>query len=111
MCPQCDSPKLRSVHRQFLQRLLYEGAFVCEGCGEQDYISRYARYKRGGPFARCPLCGNVRLHQLTEPDRIDRIFTSLRSLFERCIGGQRFNCRPCRIQFFDSRQRRLNKSQ
>lgn len=100
-CEHCHG-ELYRVHRTLVQRVAFRAVYQCKKCGQKETVPRRFLY-RFGPFARCPRCGNPRLAQLRERDRIDKMAVGVINLYERLRGGRIFYCNLCRLQFYDHR--------
>ena len=92
-CRKCHASLIR-VHRNLLQRILFRAALHCRRCGMTELVLR-------GSGSFCPRCGSSQVARLRRRDPIDRMWTGVRSLFVRLMGGQLYHCGFCRLQFYD----------
>jgi hypothetical protein len=58
-------------------------------------------------YVTCPECGTMRVKKLLKPDPVDRISAAPWSRIQGYLGGRRYHCLFCRLQFFDCRKQAL----
>ena len=101
-CPTCKG-RLRRVHRNFGEKLLYHAMYECRQCHTRKPEPRwYALHL--GDYPRCPRCGTYRLTRMATRDKIDPMEKGLVNLVQHVWGADLYHCRYCRVQFYDVRK-------
>jgi ribosomal protein L32 len=98
------------VRRTFAEKLSSSNVFECGQCGERQTSGGWLLIDRG-KHACCPSCGSYRVTLRNTPDKIDRMYSSPSNFIYRLFGGALFKCRYCRLQFYDLRKLREQRSE
>jgi hypothetical protein len=100
-CWKCGRECVR-VGRSWWQRIWYVARYECPACKLQVLYYRFPSYWFSF-YRRCPQCGDTEMKRHQRGDAIEKMYRNPISLLQVLVFAPLWNCRYCRMDFFDLR--------